>query len=204
MNGATVCVRVVPGRALLTDLLCRVVVKEGFDLVDATPDVEVILLPAVPQPSPSTVAVPTVVVGGDRLVGAALVQAVRGGAVALLSDDVEVDALAAAMRSAAAGEATISSPLVGELCSALRSEGALPGEVISLTGREVDLLTLMEAGQSVKQTARTLGIAIKTVENTQRMLFRKLNVRSRAQAIARTHDLGLLASVSPPSNGRAS
>ena len=44
----------------------------------------------------------------------------------------------------------------------------------------------------MKQTARSLGIAIKTVENLRGRLFRKLGVRNRAQAIVRAHDLRLL------------
>ena len=63
---------------------------------------------------------------------------------------------------------------------------------ITLTRREVDILTSIERGESVKQTARALGIAIKTVENLQSRLFRKLGARNRAQAIARAHDLKLL------------
>ena len=44
----------------------------------------------------------------------------------------------------------------------------------------------------MKQTARDLGIAPKTVENLQGRLFRKLGARNRAQAVARAHALGLL------------
>jgi hypothetical protein len=49
----------------------------------------------------------------------------------------------------------------------------------------------------VKQTARALGISAKTVENLQSRLFRKLDVRNRAQAVSRAHALGMLA-VEPP------
>ena len=48
------------------------------------------------------------------------------------------------------------------------------------------------AGRSVKQTARHLGIAPKTVENLQSRMFRKLDVRNRAQAVAWAHAAGLL------------
>ncbi|MGE0308582.1 MAG: response regulator transcription factor, partial [Acidimicrobiia bacterium] len=55
-----------------------------------------------------------------------------------------------------------------------------------------DILNCVEEGCSVKQTARSLGISPKTVENTQRHLFKKLGVRNRSQAVARAHALGLL------------
>ena len=44
----------------------------------------------------------------------------------------------------------------------------------------------------MNQTARGLGITIKTVENLQSRLFRKLEARNRAQAVAIAHARGLL------------
>ena len=61
-----------------------------------------------------------------------------------------------------------------------------------LTRRERDILVSIDRGDSVKQTARALGIATKTVENLQTRLFRKLGARNRAQAVGRAHSLGLL------------
>ena len=68
-------------------------------------------------------------------------------------------------------------------------------QVITLTPREIDILESIERGESVKQTARALGIAIKTVENLRGRLFRKLGVRNRAQAVVRAHDMRLLEDV---------
>jgi DNA-binding CsgD family transcriptional regulator len=62
----------------------------------------------------------------------------------------------------------------------------------SLTPREREILASIDRGDSVKQTARSLGIAVKTVENLQGRLFRKLGVRNRAQAVAAAHTRGLL------------
>ncbi|MCU7730766.1 LuxR family transcriptional regulator [Actinoplanes sp. KI2] len=61
-----------------------------------------------------------------------------------------------------------------------------------LTVREADILCSIARGDTVRQTARSLGIAEKTVENTQARLFRKLNARNRAGALASAHALGLL------------
>ena len=65
-------------------------------------------------------------------------------------------------------------------------------QALALTGREREIIDSIAAGHSVKQTALTLHISAKTVENLQSRLFRKLGVRNRAQAIARAHALGLL------------
>jgi len=61
-----------------------------------------------------------------------------------------------------------------------------------LTTREGEILSSIARGDTVRQTARTLGIAEKTVENTQARLFRKLGARNRAGALANAHELGLV------------
>jgi DNA-binding NarL/FixJ family response regulator len=74
--------------------------------------------------------------------------------------------------------------------------GQVSGEhrsALSLTPRERQILASIDRGESVKQTASSLGIAAKTVENLQGRLFRKLGVRNRAQAVAAAQTRGLLA-----------
>jgi len=62
----------------------------------------------------------------------------------------------------------------------------------ALTAREYDILRAIGRSYSVRQTARCLGIAVKTVENTQGHLYRKLGVRNRAGALTAAYSLGLL------------
>jgi DNA-binding CsgD family transcriptional regulator len=64
--------------------------------------------------------------------------------------------------------------------------------VPTLTHREIDILASIARGESVRQTAHALGIAVKTVESEQRQLFFKLRVHNRAQALAEAQRLGLL------------
>ena len=61
-----------------------------------------------------------------------------------------------------------------------------------LTVRESQILRSIAAGDTVRQTARWLGITEKTVQNTQARLFRKFGCRNRAATLARAIDLGLL------------
>jgi DNA-binding CsgD family transcriptional regulator len=67
-----------------------------------------------------------------------------------------------------------------------------PGGVPELTPRELDILGSIADGDTVRQTAHTLGIAVKTVENTQARLFRKLGVHNRAGALTTAYRLGLI------------
>jgi DNA-binding NarL/FixJ family response regulator len=68
----------------------------------------------------------------------------------------------------------------------------LPSLAVTLTAREHDILRSIGLNHTVRQTARTLGIATKTVENAQGHLFRKLGVHNRAAALAKAYALGLL------------
>src|SRR6185312_9820118 len=61
-----------------------------------------------------------------------------------------------------------------------------------LTSRESDILRSLASGHSIRQTARALGIAPKTVENVQTRLFRKLGVRNRSGALTVADAFGLL------------
>jgi DNA-binding NarL/FixJ family response regulator len=65
-----------------------------------------------------------------------------------------------------------------------------------ISPRERDILQSIARGDSVRETARNLGITSKTVENTQTRLFRKLGVRNRVNALAAARRLGLLDAVS--------
>jgi two-component system nitrate/nitrite response regulator NarL len=62
----------------------------------------------------------------------------------------------------------------------------------NLTPREFDILGSIARGHTIRQTARALGIAAKTVENTQARLFRKLGVRNRMEALTTADALGLI------------
>jgi DNA-binding NarL/FixJ family response regulator len=61
-----------------------------------------------------------------------------------------------------------------------------------LTVRESEILTSIARGDTIRQTARTLGIAAKTVENTQARLFRKLGARNRTETLTIADRWGLL------------
>lgn len=64
--------------------------------------------------------------------------------------------------------------------------------VPELTAREQDILGSIARGHTIRQTARSLGIAAKTVENTQARLFRKLGARNRMDALSIADAWGLI------------
>jgi len=61
-----------------------------------------------------------------------------------------------------------------------------------LTPRELEVTRLICQGYSNAEIARQLVVAVSTVKKHTSHIYDKLGVRSRAQAIARAHDLGLV------------
>lgn len=130
-----------------------------------------------------------VVVLSDPSAGA-VVAAVRRGADAVVAASAVLSDLPVAVSTVRTGNALLTPGQARAVVDALRAN---PDEDrVTLTRREIDIVNSILAGDIVKQTAIRLGIAPKTVENLQRRLFRKLDVRNRAQAVARVHELGLL------------
>jgi DNA-binding NarL/FixJ family response regulator len=104
------------------------------------------------------------------------------------------DLLMPAVRAAGQGYVLANSTYVRALFGPSRSdsvEGWRRWE-LALTPREKEILNSISRGHATKQTARLLGISIRTVENLQSNLFKKLRVHSRAAALVAAHDLGLL------------
>jgi DNA-binding NarL/FixJ family response regulator len=63
---------------------------------------------------------------------------------------------------------------------------------LALTPREQEILSAIAQGHTTKETASLLGISVRTVENLQGNLFRKLRVHRKAAALVVAHELGLL------------
>lgn len=61
-----------------------------------------------------------------------------------------------------------------------------------LSERELEVVTLLASGRSNAEIARDLFIAVGTVKTHTNNIYRKLGVRNRAEALARTRDLKLL------------
>jgi len=61
-----------------------------------------------------------------------------------------------------------------------------------LTGRELEVLRLLVAGLSDREIAQELTIALSTAKSHAHKVYRKLDVNSRTQAVARAHKWNLL------------
>jgi len=76
-----------------------------------------------------------------------------------------------------------------------RAEGLVARDVVDqilLTGREREILGLLAEGMGNKQISARLGISTNTVKTHLELLFDKLDVSSRAEAVATGVRRGLL------------
>jgi DNA-binding NarL/FixJ family response regulator len=90
-----------------------------------------------------------------------------------------------AMRGEFVGSATVSALLLEHFA---RRTAPLPGR--GLSGREVQILRLIELGRSNKEIATAVGIEVATVKNHVHRLLRKLRAQNRTEAAAKWRHCG--------------
>ena len=123
----------------------------------------------------------------------------NAGAAGYLTKDLDVEALPRAIEGATAGEAAISRSMAMRLIERLRlmsSEhtGMRPVRS-SLTRREWEVLDLLCERRGTEEIAQHLVVSTETVRSHVKSIMRKLRVRSRAEAVAKAHELRTFHSV---------
>lgn len=154
----------------------------------------VLLILVDPQPSDwdSTRSLPVLLVRSNPVPRAEALDLLARSVVGLISASRVGAALLPALTLAKQGHIIIDPAVAPSLAAVLRMPGEPDKRLPGLTVREHEMLTSIAQGHTIRETARRLGIAIKTVENTQARLFLKLGTHSRAGAVAAAHRLGLL------------
>jgi two-component system, NarL family, response regulator LiaR len=115
-------------------------------------------------------------------------QAIRAGATGYLSKDLDIDALPRALEAVSRGEAAISRKMTRRLIERVRRapNGSLGLRPVKspLTGREWEVIVLLEGGYSTEAIADQLVLSSETVRSHVKNILRKLDVRSREEAVA--------------------
>jgi len=114
-------------------------------------------------------------------------KALQAGASGFLSKDLEIEALPRVLAGVRAGEAGISRKMTRVLIDRLRvttggSAGLRPVKS-PLTAREWEVIDLLKAERSTDQIADELVLSVETVRSHVKNILRKLDVRSRDEAV---------------------
>ncbi len=122
------------------------------------------------------------------LESAAVVGAVRAGAIGYLLKDTQAPELRRAIKAAAAGQVQLSPQALAYLVREVRT----PEKTVGLTERETEVLRLLVQGRSNKEIAQVLQIVEDTVKTHVKHILAKLGVQSRTQAVLYAIRLGLV------------
>jgi len=148
---------------------------------------------------PATLRAPLIVVHSTGPELSDVADALMHGAQALVRGAEARDDIVALLPLVRLGYFAMDSAHITELADWLTAKVAdRSSGVPVLTARERDILSSIANGDTVRQTARALGIAEKTVESTQARLLLKFGARNRSEALTIGYRLGL---VDPPETG---
>jgi two-component system, NarL family, nitrate/nitrite response regulator NarL len=137
-------------------------------LLDHAPDLRVVAL-AVPEREPEMLSCAELGVSG------------------LVPRDASLEELVATLESAARGEVRCSPRMAAAILRRLAALAAERGAAridVLLTGREREVVELIDRGLSNKEIARRLGIEVPTVKNHVHNILEKLQVHRRGEAAA--------------------
>jgi two-component system, NarL family, response regulator YdfI len=170
----------------------------GEALMSIEPDVVVLALepgesPALPlRISPDAAArLPAVLVLGDEPAAAWAGRAFRSGARGALARTASTDQIVSSVLAVAAG-LVVRQPVAGESPAQPFQRPLDERTVQPLTGREIEILGLLTEGLGNKAIAGRLGISEHTVKSHLTSIFAKLDVSTRAEAVASAARLGLI------------
>ncbi len=108
-----------------------------------------------------------------------IVPALSAGAQGYLLKDTTPDELTRAIRSLAAGGSPLEPVVAAKLLTSINEK-----EQDELSAREMDVLKLLVAGASNKMIAAQLNVSENTIKSHLSHIFGKLQVQSRAEAVA--------------------
>ncbi len=144
------------------------------------------IISEVSQSQPASMAIVATIFDDDEHVFAAL----RAGARGYLLKEQSVDELAAMLRRIADGQPPLSPAIAHRLMAHFRGPADSPE--VALTARESAVLTAIARGHTLPEVAQQLGISRHTAAGYAKDIYRKLDVRSRAEATLAAARRGLI------------
>jgi DNA-binding NarL/FixJ family response regulator len=122
--------------------------------------------------------------------------ALRAGASGFLLKDARAEDVLAAIRTVHAGEAVLAPSTTRRLLEHVAADlpGALAedGELLALTDREREVMTLIALGATNAEIAARLHLAEPTVKTHVGRVLAKLGLRDRVHVVIRAYESGLV------------
>jgi two-component system NarL family response regulator len=150
-------------------------------LMPGTSGLEVVEKISAVAPSASVVLLTASESEEDLLVG------VKAGARGYVTKDAPFEELVGALKAVDRGGAAVSPNMAGKLLDVtrqlLRHQELLQSRKPVLTGREIEVLSLVAQGQTSRQIGTLLFISENTVKNHIRNILDKLGLHSRSEAV---------------------
>jgi len=121
-----------------------------------------------------------------------MLRGLQAGARGYLLKDTDRSTLFDTIRAAARGETLLKPEIMARVLSQANTPKTISNETINLTERELEVLEAVARGERSKEVASHLGISERTVKAHLASIYQKLEVDSRAAAIAIAAQKGLL------------
>lgn len=118
--------------------------------------------------------------------------ALQAGAISYIIKDVKMEELAAAIRRAAQGEATLHPRIAVRVIQELQNHNENRNPYTELTERELDVLKLIAQGMPNSQIAEELVISENTVKGHVSNILSKLQLADRTQAAVYAWQSGIV------------
>lgn len=110
-------------------------------------------------------------------------RALSAGASGYLLKRTPPDGVVAAIRDLHRGGAPMSSEIARKVVQYFRAKPPRPAEQHGLSPRQEEILKLLAQGLVPKEIAEKLGISVETVRSYLKLIYQKLHVRSRTEAV---------------------
>ena len=170
-------------RELKPDVVVMDLHMPRMDGIDATSEI-------MKMDRPPVVVVLTVSTTDDDVL-----DAIAAGAIGYLLKDADADEIVGSIRAAYSGQAPLSSAIAPALLQRVREQTGevdAPGELLSLSARETEILRLVALGRDNTEIANELFLSPSTVKNHVSSILDKLGVDSRVQAAVRAARAGIV------------
>lgn len=166
---------------------------DGLPLVDLNPDLALLDLGLPDGSGISVIEAIRAKVPGCRVLvftvfedRASVLNTLKAGADGYILKDTSADMVLAHVRATLAGETPISARAASHLLSLVRDEPVTEApepDAPHLSPRERELLEYLARGLSRKEAARVMGLSPYTVAEYVQGIYRKLQVKSRGEAV---------------------